>query len=241
MKAVNQPLPGIVDGKTTSEEIANTFAEVYSNLYNSVNDDGIDNIKDTLCLAVSDRCAVGRCDTPHSHFISLELVGKAIKRLKSGKNDEIYDITTSGIINAPEEITVKLSSILTPMLKHGSSDLLFNSGVIKPHPKNRQKSLSDINNYRAISLCTVFSKLLDYVIFFLIGDQLETSHLQFAYKPGYSTSLCTFLVSETIQYYRTKGSNVYVLSLDATKAFDKVKYSKLFETLIERKVCPLII
>ena len=32
-----------------------------------------------------------------------------------------------------------------------------------------------------------------------------------------------------------------MLSLDATKAFDKVQYSKLFNLLIERKICPLII
>ena len=72
-------------------------------------------------------------------------------------------------------------------------------------------------------------------------DKLSTSHLQFAYKSDSSTALCTFLVIETIQYYRSRGSSVYALLLDATKAFDKVKFSKLFELLITRNVCPLLI
>ena len=32
-----------------------------------------------------------------------------------------------------------------------------------------------------------------------------------------------------------------MLSLDATKAFDLVQYSKLFKLLIERDICPLLI
>lgn len=47
-------------------------------------------------------------------------------------------------------------------------------------------------------------------------------------------------MSETIQCYQSRGSNVYMLLLDIPKAFDKVGYSKLFK-LLERIICPLII
>ena len=49
------------------------------------------------------------------------------------------------------------------------------------------------------------------------------------------------IMAETIQYYKSLGSNVYMLSLDATKAFDCVQYSKLFNDLIEKGLCTLII
>ena len=47
--------------------------------------------------------------------------------------------------------------------------------------------------------------------------------------------------SETIQYYRSNGSNVYMTLLDCTKAFDKIQHTKLFRTLMNKKICPSII
>ena len=66
-------------------------------------------------------------------------------------------------------------------------------------------------------------------------------HSNLHIKKDFSTTLCSFKVAETIQYYKSQGSNVYMLSLDATKAFDRVQYSKLFNRLIEKEVCPLMI
>ena len=46
------------------------------------------------------------------------------------------------------------------------------------------------------------------------------------------------MVNETIQYYTEKGGRaVYLLLLDASKAFDKVSYKKLFELLLIGKEC----
>ncbi len=66
-----------------------------------------------------------------------------------------------------------------------------------------------------------------------------SSNLQFIFKPGASTSLCTSMVQETISYYVNNGSNVYGLMLDAIKAFNRVNYCKLFRILLEKNICPL--
>ena len=50
------------------------------------------------------------------------------------------------------------------------------------------------------------------------------------------------MVNETNQYYtETGGRAVYLLLLDASKAFDKVSYEKLFELLLTRNACPKIV
>ena len=49
------------------------------------------------------------------------------------------------------------------------------------------------------------------------------------------------MVLETIAYYKSKGSSVHVLLLDASKAFDRVDYIKLFEKLSSKGMCPLTI
>ncbi len=48
--------------------------------------------------------------------------------------------------------------------------------------------------------------------------------------------MATAVVMETVDYYLDKGRTVYSLAWNATKAFDRVEYTKLFESLIEREV-----
>ena len=49
------------------------------------------------------------------------------------------------------------------------------------------------------------------------------------------------MVSETIQYYRSKDSNVYMTLLACSKAFDKIQHTKLFRILISRNISPAMI
>ena len=87
----------------------------------------------------------------------------------------------------------------------------------------------------------MISKMIDYVIMQLIKDKMVTSAYEFGYKENFSTSLYSFLFSETRQYYRSKNSNVYMTLLDCTKAFDRIQHTKLFKTLINKDICPSII
>ena len=50
--------------------------------------------------------------------------------------------------------------------------------------------------------------------------------------------MCTFMVLETIEYYKSNGSNVHVMLLDATKAFDRLNYIKLLEKLLSKGMWP---
>ena len=53
--------------------------------------------------------------------------------------------------------------------------------------------------------------------------------------------MCTFITLETIERYINKGSEVHALLLDASKAFDRVDYIKLFNKLLDRGMCPLTV
>ena len=47
---------------------------------------------------------------------------------------------------------------------------------------------------------------------------------------------CTFVVNEVIHYY----TDMYVMLLDSSNAFDKVHYLKLFNLLCKRGLCPMV-
>ena len=81
---------------------------------------------------------------------------------------------------------------------------------------------------------------MDNVIIAQHGDVLNSSMLQFGFKQKHSTVQCSFVIQEVLDYYTRDGSQCHVIMLDASKAFDRVRYSKLFEVLLRRRMCPLV-
>ena len=100
-------------------------------------------------------------------------------------------------------------------------------------------ALKNPENYRAIALSSVFGKIFDKIIIEKQVEHLYTSELQFGYKIKSSTVMCSTALTETIEYYVSKNSAVYVLLIDASKAFDRVCHIKLFHILQTHGVCPL--
>jgi len=48
--------------------------------------------------------------------------------------------------------------------------------------------------------------------------------------------MCTVILVEVIAYYAAHGGSLYCTMLDATKAFDRVEYCKLFNGLLRRDI-----
>ena len=51
----------------------------------------------------------------------------------------------------------------------------------------------------------------------------------------------TMVLKESISYYVHNNSTVFCTFLDATKAFDRVHYCKLFRLLIDRQIPACIV
>ena len=123
------------------------------------------------------------------------------------------------------------------MLNHNYVPSAMLTSTVIPIPKNRRKSLTDSENYRAIALSSILGKVLDWAILISCDNVFTSSDLQFGFKPKHSTSQCTFVVKETIQYYINGGSSVYCMLLEASKSVDRVHYIKLVRLLLGRGLC----
>lgn len=110
-----------------------------------------------------------------------------------------------------------------------------------PIPKGRRVNLSCSENFRGISLNSIFGKIFDNIILQRYQSQLASCELQFGFKRNSSTNLCSMVLKETLSYYVNNQTPVFCTFLDASKAFDRVHYCKLFQLLIKRKLPACII
>ena len=173
--------------------------------------------------------------------VTPKIIGKCITSLKKNKSDGNKGFNSNHLIYGPLRLKVLLSMLFHSMLAHGYyPNELLKSNIISI-PKDRTASLSNSDNYRGISLFNSICKLYDYVIIELCKDSFSTSEMQFGFKEKHSTTMCTVILREVIQNYIEGHSNVYCCLLDASKAFDKVHYGKLFTILLAKNVSPYVI
>ena len=172
-------------------------------------------------------------------FFNPDNVSKAISKLKVGKHDGSLPLTSDNIINSTDVLNGHLALLFSVMVRHGFSPEGMLVGTMVPIPKCRWNKTSS-SNYRSITISSLLGKVLDNIILEKEAANLTTNDLQFSYKPGASTTMCSSMIRETISYFVHKNTDVYGLVLDATKAFDRVNYIKLFRILLKRNVSPLI-
>ncbi len=126
------------------------------------------------------------------------------------------------------------------MLLHRTIPVLKVAGTMILIPKVKCPICTS-DNFRVITLSSVLGKLFDSIILDKEQEALCTSDLQFVFKAAVSSTQCTIDFKETvnpINHYNFNKSIVFVLLLDAIKAFDRVIYCKLklFKELIKRNI-----
>jgi retron-type reverse transcriptase len=96
---------------------------------------------------------------------------------------------------------------------------------------------------QSIALAPTLSKVLEWCILIQFCIAFVTSSLQFGFKPGASTDLCTGLIKcGTAKYTVTMTLQCTAVSwMDASKAFDRVDHALLFKKLLQRNLPPTVV
>jgi Reverse transcriptase (RNA-dependent DNA polymerase) len=143
-------------------------------------------------------------------------------------------------MNACDEFFIHIAMLMSALVVHGCVTDDFTLNTVLPIAKAKNVNCSDSTIYRGIALSLILGKYFDLYGLSRYESCLTTSNLQFGFKRGHSTSMCTMILTETIDYYRTNENDVYCTMPDANKTFDRVNYCKLIRLLLIKKL-PLVV
>jgi len=234
-------MDGVEGHRDIGELLANKMSEVFNSVSFSQNE--MDSLLQSIKHDIT-QCAAPTMNNQcyHSHRVTVAEVSQASKLLKAGKRDGTSDheFSSDFLVHGPDTLSVHLSLLFDAVLRHGVFPSEFALSTVVPIPKNRKQSLMSSSNYRGIALGSVIAKVFDVVLLNSNKQVLRCSDLQFGFRKKHSTAQCTLVLNETVQYYLNGKSSVHVMFLDASKAFDRVEFTRLFYVLRLKGICPVI-
>ena len=228
------PRTSNVAGCTANIDIANEFAD-----YFSINCEKTNNSKDVTTFTAGDVCS--SYDTAQWFFSVNDVRQVMLNSLKIGKAAGADNIAAEHIIYADPIIAYHLCNLFNLIIQHGHVPAQLGSGIIIPLIKDRHGDVPKLENYRAITLSCLISKLLEFCITLKCDSFLASNDLQFGFKKCVGCANAIYVLQQVVEHFNVRGSTVFISSFDASKAFDRVDHSTLFTKLLDRNVPMCII
>ena len=203
----------VIDGVSGPCHTANLFGsklDVTLNTHSSAS-------RDSLLSSIQSSLSASHLS---SVAFSEDDVFEAICLLKRNKSDAC-GVFSEHLMYSSAVIAEPLAIFFTAILRHGYMPKCFRDCVILPIPKGN-KDTTCSQNYRPIALASSLSKVLERLILMKYESFFYSNSLQFGFKPGFSTTMCTATVKNVVSRYMHNGSYVLGCFLDASKAFDLV-------------------
>lgn len=218
-----------------SQESLQLFIKNCSVFNRGEDDENIDVLKMKL------KRELGRDDLSEIDKINADKVKEAMKQIKGNKSDSTYDFSSDFLKHGPDVLYEHLANIIKTFAVHGHVTEHLLLATLVPLVKDKLGNICSSKNYRSIAISSLILKLFDWILIINYGHLLKSNDFQFGFQQFSNTSLCSWVVYETIDHYLRNGSIVYGCLLDCSKAFDTIEHSKLFEKLLNAGMPKLFI
>jgi len=176
----------------------------------------------------------------------IKVTDETIKRILSnkcnGKSVGFSNVSNEMLkYGSNEDICSSMAYFMQWIINSGSVPKLFNISLLKPLIKDTNKSSDDSNNLRPLSISDVYPSIYEEII----EEELIKDHVdhqkQFGFKSKSSCSHATFVLNETIKVCKELKKPIIVVSIDASKAFDRVNRIKLWIAMFKMNIRPKLI
>ena len=143
------------------------------------------------------------------------------------------DITTSVVKSSIDIYVQSLTHILNLSLIQGVFPKELKIAKIIPLHESNEKNI--INNYRPVSVLSVFSKIFERIMYERVYSLVNQNQLlykfQFGFRKKYGTNTALIMLIDKIMNSLNNGDIVLGLFLDFSKAFDCVNHDILIKKL----------
>lgn len=218
-------LPLRVDQAVGEEEIVTRWEQHYSDILNCVVDDV--NKNDILNKLHDVSLRDFKC-------ITYAEMRDTLKDLSNSEALGVDGLPSGAYKYAPPSLAVWLTVFVNACVSHQFIPSQVLKVIIIPLLKSKLKDPTMSANYRPIAIATILSKIIEKILLYRLEMFLYTADNQFGFKKSHSTEMCVWALKNVIDYYTSRSSPVYLCFLDASKAFDRVNYWKLFRKLLDR-------
>jgi hypothetical protein len=220
-----------IDGKKIEDpnEICNHFNNFFVNKGNFISAQHKNN-----GLKILPEAIVGKENRLHKFpLVNRKEIEKIIVEFKTKNSFGWDNISTKTIKRCKDQIVDILAYMVNETLKEGTFPDILKLSIVKPCYKKGNKN--SINNYRPITMTSVFSKLLEKVIFNKLIHFLENNNILIDAQHGFRSKRST--VTATVDFINeifSKLDNNFKVAgvfLDLSKAFDSMDHHMLIEKL----------
>ena len=162
-------------------------------------------------------------------------------------NEDILDVIAQleNKSTGPHSIPVDLLKMIPDLIIFPLCEIInlsFSTGKFPDHlkiakviPVFKNGSVTDVNNYRPISLLSIFDKIIEKLMYKQLYDFLSQHNIlfknQFGFRKNRSTTLALIQITEKIRESidnKKYGCGIYI---DLSKAFDTVRHDILIKKL----------
>ena len=154
-----------------------------------------------------------------------------VKRLDDGKGAGADGIRPEALKRGGNDLHGVVLGFCNRALEEGDTPSQWSELNIIPVPKSG--SLTNCDNYRGISMCSVVTKVLNKMILLKIRPELEKVLRcnQNGFRPGRGTTPHILALRRLLEGVRAKSHPAVIIFVDFRKAFDSVDRTNMFTIL----------